>query len=336
MTKATAETWIVRFNRIHKYACAQKVRGFEHLSGDERQHYHQELWSLIPHLRKGMRKSATQERIKARGGLPTWEELHRSFEKNTLAEIKIIAGKLRSAARAASERDHERAHQLKRQAALATRELLMVSFHLYLACRKHDIRHTLRTDSLRRLSDQLTHVGFIPSKTSGKKRAPVVDCCLPPWLTPLIDVYVTELHQLIYSGATLLFPADIRNKKAQARVAHSGEAKHGNYDEWLARVTVKYFDRRMGANDFRYVLTNFFAKHGIPRLYCFLGHTPDFRTSSLTAMEVENYLRWGDRERLQHAERHYDMLLELLNPDEEFVVALAGLKCGNPKKGRDS
>jgi hypothetical protein len=313
-TAATGETWIVRLNRIHLYATRTRIPGFETATEESHEKYSREIWSLIPHLRKHLRSSAVRERLEKRGGLPTWEDLHRSFETTSKIELKTVLNKIKRS----KTLNGDARLQLDRQVALKLEEYLMIAFHLYFACRKHDMRKTIEVGSLKRLGVPAFQLQYLPSKTSGNARPSMVDAPVPPWLVPILELYLFNYQPLIYPGASLLFPADARLKRL--KIARPGAAKEGNYTEWLSRVSRRYFGMKLSATDFRYVLTNFFAKNGLSKLYAFIGHNPDVRTSQLTRMEIDNYLRWGDRERISHARRHYESVVEILPITEEFVV----------------
>ncbi len=308
----TGETWISRLNRVYKYAVEQKLLGFEERGREDQKRFSDEIWSLTPHLRKNFRASTTRDRIERNGGIPPWAELHKKFQEQSKIEFKLLKKKKVLSEKLSKEDRSEEAKKIDLQIAIRTEEYLMVAFHLYLACRKRDITHTISITHFKKLSNEFFHLRYAPSKTSGRPKPPYVDVCLPPWLTPIVEDYLERYHSLIYPGAQLLFPADIRNKKSQHKIAHSGEAKEGNYDEWLQRVTLKYFGGRVGVNLFRKSLTTFFAMHGILHSYLFLGHALSARNVGLTAIETEYYLHWSDKERLEHGKRHWEQVLRLL------------------------
>ena len=145
----------------------------------------------------------------------------------------------------------EEARNLDLRIAIKLRDLIQASFHLYSASRPSDPRQNITTHSLTRISPEFFSLNDLPSKTSGQEKPSTVDMCLPPWLTPVIEVYLDRYQALIHPGTDLLFPADERRKQANASVPHPGPARKGNPYSATARLTKKFFGRAICANNLR-------------------------------------------------------------------------------------
>ena len=320
----TAETWISRLVQFMKYANETKVGGFD-LPQVELEATTHQIWTLVGKIRKNFRKSTVDERLEKEGGAPEWEELHKNFEAALLTDCTLLERfQIESEKLKKNPLTHAKASVWDLRIALKLRNSIMASFHLYAACRPQDTRATIKTSSLTRISTEYFSLGYLPSKTSGKKKPSVVDMCLPPWMTPLIEIYLERYHHLIYQGTDLLFPADERLKKAHANVAHEGPVRHGNADAAFARMTKAYFGKELSANRMRYSLTNFFSSRELGGLYLLLGHLPD--KSMLTDVERGAYERKFAPERLRIAKRHYAEVTELLKNKEKLNEAVNKVK----------
>ena len=315
-----------RMFRFIKYANATQVGGFA-LSKTELEETTHAMWSLVGKVRKNFRKSTVNERLAKEGGVPKWEELHQHFEESiskTCTELERL--KKKSDELKKNPVNLANAKILDLRIALKLRDLILASLHLYAACRPQDTRAIIKTSSLTRISKEYFSLGYLPSKTSGKKKPSAVDMCLPPWMTPFIEVYLERYQHLIYQGTDLLFPADERLKKAHSNVAHEGPVRHGNADAAFARLTKSYFGKSISANRMRYSLTSFFSSRDLGGLYLFLGHQPDRSMNKITKIEHDHYLRKDDHERLKIAKRHYEAVTELLKNKEKLLKAITSVK----------
>lgn len=259
------------------------------------------------------RKDVRKHEKYREGGVPDTKELHSFFCKKLEKERPKWQAVFRLLLKSKNQQP-DNVHNLFAETAVEVRGAVFAALTLFLSPRMGDVT-LLDRDNLRFLNEELINVSFIPTKTKNTRAQPVVDMCLPPWITGLIADYLL-IVKFMNVTSTKLFPPLIRSGQAQV-----DEKKKLSYSQFVT-LTTKWLRTELSANDMRTILSNLYLSCGVDSLYLAMGHALD-RTSQgdrggLTTLESRNYLSLTDNIRIKKALASYDLIADGLSFDKKF------------------
>lgn len=272
-TTASANTYIDSLTRVIRSAGFLKIGGFERWSDKEIDELRSSFWKHYFYTTEKLEKPGVNERLRSSGSLPSYSEIYRIFYKNFQEKSGEYQGAMKKWA-SLNQRD-------KQSLLLRTRDLFMACIVITFAPRPKDLFETIQASDLERFED-IYLLSYLPSKTSRHKDAPLVHACLPPWFTDFAEFYLKSVRPKINGTSSLLFPGMMGSGVGTLR---------GNRFEKIRRLTRRYFNREVGPNWMRKILTSAFSEFEISGLNRFLGHKEDrYARRLLTKVERENYL----------------------------------------------